>query len=332
MKSPVFRAFFAAIAMSIATPVLAQETFKVELSAVEDRKSVFATVESVDEAAARARIGGTITELLVDEGVEVKAGALVARVSDPKIALRIKSLDAQISSLRSQYDLSKAAHDRSVELFANGTIPKVRLDQAMTAFEVVDQGLKSVRAERQVLSEQLAEGAVYAPGDGRILKVKVTKGAVVLPGETIATMAASAYILRMQLPERHATALRVGDAVLVAGRGLGALSPDNAGHLRTGIVALVYPEIKQGRVAADIEVAGLGDFFVGERIRVYVSTGARETFVVPEQFLFRRFGLTYVRLQGGSEVVVQTGLPAAGGIEVLSGVREGDLLILPASK
>ena len=332
MKTPVFRAFVAAFVVSVSAPVMAQETFKVELTAVEDRKSVFATVESVDEAAARARIGGTITELLIDEGVEVKAGELLARVSDPKIALRMKSLDAQIKSLKSQYALARAESERSKDLFANGTIPKVRLDQALTAFEVVDQGLRSVRAERQVLSEQLSEGAVYAPGDGRILKVKVTTGAVVLPGETIATMAASAYILRMQLPERHATALQVGDPVLVAERGLGALSTDSAGKLRTGIVWLVYPEIKQGRVSADVEVAGLGDFFVGERIRVYVSTGARATFVVPEEYLFRRFGLTYVRLEDGSEVVVQPGLPATGGIEVLSGVREGDRLLLPVTK
>lgn len=323
---------FAAPALLFAAPALAQDVFKVELTAVEDRKSVFATVESVDEATARARIGGTITELMVDEGVEVKAGDLVARVSDPKIALRMKSLDAQISSLQSQYTLAKTERDRSQDLFANGTIPKVRLDQAMTAYEVVDQGLKSVRAERQVLSEQLAEGAVYAPGDGRILKVNVTEGAVVMPGETVASMAASSYILRMQLPERHATALQVGDPVLVAERGLGALSSDSAAKLRTGIVWLIYPEIKGGRVAADIEVAGLGDFFVGERIRVYISTGARATFVVPEHFLFARFGLTYVRLEDGSEVVVQPGLPATGGVEILSGLREGDTLLLPVTK
>ena len=336
MKTPALRTILFSLAaltmFSVSFMAHAQEGHTVTLGAVIDRKSVFATVESVDEAAARTRIGGTITELLVDEGVMVKAGDVVAQVSDPKIALRLKSLDAQISSLKSQWGLAKTARDRSQNLFANGTIPKVRYDQQMTAFDVVDQALKQARAERQVMVEQQSEGAVKAPSDGRILTVTVTTGAVVLPGETVATMAASAYILRMQLPERHATALAVGDGVLVAERGLGALSSDSANKLRTGTVLQVYPEIKGGRVAADIEVAGLGDFFVGERIRVYVSTGKRSTFVVPEAYLFRRYGLTYVRLEDGSEVVVQPGLPADGGVEVLSGVREGDHLILPAVK
>ena len=42
-----------------------------------------------------------------------------------------------------------------------------------------------------------------------------------------------------------------------------------------GRVRLVYPEIQGGRVIADVEVAGLGDYFVGERTRVYVADGER---------------------------------------------------------
>ena len=70
---------------------------------------------------------------------------------------------------------------------------------------------------------------------------------------------------------------------------------------------LVYPEIQGGRVIADVEVPGLGDYFVGERTRVYVDAGTRRTLVVPASYVYRRAGVNYVRLAGGDEIVVQPG-------------------------
>ena len=49
------------------------ETHIVQSGFVTDEKAVFATVESVDVVSARARIGGVIGELRVDEGDAVAA-------------------------------------------------------------------------------------------------------------------------------------------------------------------------------------------------------------------------------------------------------------------
>jgi RND family efflux transporter MFP subunit len=308
----------------------AQEaTFQVNQGQVEDRKSVFATVESVDVVAARARIGGTVTELLVDEGSSVQASQRIARVVDEKLALQLKSIEAQIDSFRSQKDLTTTALVRAEQLFASGTIPKARLDEARTNREVADRSLASAQAERQVLVQTSVEGDVLSPASGRILKVQVRKGSVILPGEPIAILAAEAYILRLQLPERHAMFISEGDEVQVAQRGLGALTSNSGDKLRSGLIRQVYPEIKQGRVSADVEVAGLGDFFVGERIRVWIGTGARTAIVVPADFLYSRYNLTFAKLSDGREVVVQPGLPQSGGVEVLSGLVPGDVLAHP---
>jgi multidrug efflux system membrane fusion protein len=173
--------------------------------------------------------------------------------------------------------------------------------------------------------QRSAEGAVLAPASGRVLKVQITNGAVVLPGETVATIAVENYLLRLRLPERHARHLAVGSKVLVGERG-----PRGENEaLREGTVALVYPELDQGRVVADVKVDGLGDYFVGERARVYVSTGKRLGHVVPPEFIFHRFGLAYVRLKDGADIVVQPGQPGPNGIEVLAGLKAGDLLVSP---
>ena len=47
-----------------------------------------------------------------------------------------------------------------------------------------------------------------APGDGRVLTVPVTRGAVVLAGEPIATIGGGGFFLRLAIPERHAERFR----------------------------------------------------------------------------------------------------------------------------
>ncbi len=307
----------------------AQDEFAVELKTVEDLKAVFATVESIDSAAARTRIGGTITKLDVDEGTSLRKGDRVALVEDPKLSPQLQAVTARISSLEAQRSLAQTELDRFAKLRQSGTISQARLDQAQTNLDVAERQLAAMQAERNVISQQRSEGAVLAPANGRVLKVHVTAGTNVQPGEVVATLAADAYILRMQLPERHARFIGQGDTVRIGERGLAATSTRSDKAMRTGTIRQVYPELQQGRVVADIEVAGLGDYFVGERVSVFVSTGERQVYVVPAGYLFQRYGVTYAKVKGLGEAVVQTGQHLDGKIEVLSGLKSGDVLVKP---
>jgi RND family efflux transporter MFP subunit len=308
---------------------LAQETFTVEPKRVADEKAVFATVESANIVPARARIGGTVAELKVKDGDEVKQGQVVATVGDEKLVLQLKSLDAQIAGLEAQLAQAKTDLDRAQELFSKGTIPKARFDQAQTAFNVANNAHRARIAERSVVQQQLSEGRVLAPTDGRVLQVPVTAGTVILPGEPVARIAEKNFVLRLRVPERHARFLKSGDRVRVDSEELGASGA------KFGTIKLVYPQIQDGRVVADANVKGLGDYFVGERIRVWVSAGKRESVIVPGKFIVTRFGIDYARVRQGKEVIdvpVQRGrelprpdMPDA--LEILSGLRAGDLLV-----
>jgi len=310
---------------------LAQATFTVAPKPVADEKAVFATVESANVVPARARIGGTLVELGVKQGDEVKQGQLVATVGDEKLVLQMKSLDAQIAGLEAQLAQAETDLKRAEDLFAKGTIPKTALDQARTAYNVANNAHRAKIAERSVVQQQLAEGKVLAPTAGRVLTVPVTTGTVILPGEAIATVAEQHFVLRLRVPERHALYMKAGDTVRVDSHELGAAGA------KFGTIKLVYPQIEDGRVIADANVAGLGDYFVGERILVWVSAGKRESITVPASFIITRFGIDYARVRKGKEVIdvpVQRGrsmprpdMPDA--LEILSGLKAGDILVHP---
>jgi hypothetical protein len=163
--------------------------------------------------------------------------------------------------------------------------------------------------------------------------VPVAEGSVVLAGESVATIAANEYLLRLEVPERHARFMQTGDTLKVGQRGLG---PDQGGAVE-GRIVQVYPEIQSGRVIADAEVQGLGTYFVGERAVAWISAGKRTSVLVPRDLTFRMFGLDYVRVATNDvpvDVVVQLGQPQAGDgaaplVEVLAGVKPGDRLVRP---
>ncbi|MCW5745703.1 MAG: efflux RND transporter periplasmic adaptor subunit [Alphaproteobacteria bacterium] len=322
----------AALLALSAHQAFAQEPLLVAPTTVADEKAVFATVESVSVVPARTRIGGTVAQLTAKEGDRVERGQVVASVGDEKIALQLKSLDAQIAGLQAQLAQAQIDLARAESLLERGAIPRVRVDEARTAVNVANNAHQARVAERSVVAQQLAEGNVLAPTSGRVLKVPVTIGTVVLPGEPIAMVAEQNFVLRLRVPERHARFLKAGDSVRIDGEELGQRDA------RFGTIRLVYPQIEDGRVIADANVDGLGDYFVGERIRVWVSAGERPAFIVPSGFIATRFGIDYVRVQtkDGSvaDVPVQRGreLPRPDrpdGIEILSGIKSGDRLVRP---
>ena len=313
-------------------PAHAEELLVVAPQMVPDQKAVFATVESRRVVPARARIAGTVAELAVKEGDHVELGQVVASVGDEKIALQMKSLDAQIAGL--QASLSQAQTDlaRAEDLAAKGTIPRTQLELARTAANVADNAMRARVAERSVVEQQLAEGSVLAPASGRVLKVPLTTGTVILAGESVADIAEQDFVLRLRVPERHARFLKAGDPIRLDTEELGESRP------RFGKIELVYPQIQDGRVVADATVEGLGDYFVSERIRVWVSAGERAAFVIPATYITTRFGVDYVKLRNAGaadiDVPVQRGreqpLPGSpDGVEVLSGISSGDRLVKP---
>ena len=102
-----------------------------------------------------------------------------------------------------------------------------------------------------------------------------------------------------------------------------------------GTVVLVYPQIQDGRVLADATVPGVGHYFVGQRIRVWVAAGDRPSYVIPGALIHSRFGLGYVNRRAADgatlEIPVQRGrdMPTPDmpdGVEILSGLQSGDVL------
>src|SRR3974390_1754417 len=221
MIKQALRLLTAVASVALSAGAVGAEPLTVNPCAVADEKGVFATVESISVVPARSRIGGTVAELHVREGDAVTRGQAIAVVGDEKLVLQMKSLDAQIEALQAQADQAQIDFDRTSGLVERGTLPRVKLDEARTALNVAQNGLRARTAERGVIQQQLAEGQVLAPQDGRVLKRLVAVGAGVLPGDPVAMIAQQDFKLRLRVPEEHARFLKAGDKIRIDGGELG---------------------------------------------------------------------------------------------------------------
>ncbi|SHK18616.1 RND family efflux transporter, MFP subunit [Shimia gijangensis] len=293
---------------------------------VPEWKAVFARVETRDRVPARSRLGGVLETIEVSEGTEVQKNQVIGVVKDEKLRLQMAAVESQMRSLESQLQNASTELTRGESLLKQGVTTKQRVDSLRTQVEVIEGRMDVVRAEADVLSQRTAEGAVLAPISGRVLRVPLTEGSVVMPGEEIASIGGGGFFLRLAIPERHAAALVQGAKIAISG-----LGPDTNGTL-----AKIYPLIENGRVVADVEVEELVTDYVDARVLVRLPVGSTSMIVVPKDALMSQMGMEFVTVQGKDGQPVQRTVVAGETheiegtkvVEILSGLAAGETLVM----
>lgn len=318
-------ALFIAV-LATALPVFAADTMTLAPQVLPEWKAVYGRVEARDLVPARARIGGTVVELLVSEGDAVVAGQRIAVVQDEKIAFQIAAIDAQLRVLEAQLARADAELSRGRVLLERGVSTAQRLEQLSTDVDVTQNQIAATQAQRSVIIQQSEEGQVLAPASGVVLDVPVTRATVIMAGEPVATIGGGGFFLRLAIPERHAEALKEAAEIRVS----------TGGAETVGRLAKVYPRIQNGRVIADVEIEHLDATFVEARVLVEVPIGTRTAFLVPHSALALRSGLDFVRVQHDGRMIERAVVPGetvqrdgVAYVEILTGLEAGETIVVP---
>lgn len=302
------------------------ERLTLAVTPLAELKPLAAEIQTRDQAEALARIPGMLIELRVREGDSVTRGQPIGRIVDDRIGHETQAYAAQAAAAAAEAQRARQELGRVRYLYERGFYARARLDEATAAANAAEAQVRAAREQRSASAAGGAQGLIVAPSSGRVLRADVPAGSAVMAGTSVATITSGPPLLRIQVPQALAGRLRVGAAVIVQ---------DEELRGRAGRVVQVYPAVAGGRITVDAEVPGLTDEQVGRRVAVLVDVGARPAMVVPRRFVRTRFGVDYVLLvsrQGeAAEVPVQTASTGeADRVELLSGVRAGDMLAAPA--
>jgi len=281
-----------------------------------DWQSVSAEVTSQDQAQVLARIPGVLSTLSVRAGDSVHKGQVIGRITDNQLSYQSAAYGAQAAAAQAQAVQARAELERVQFLAANGVYAKARLEQAEAGAQAASAQTQAARAQQASIRAMAGNGAVIAPANGRVLRADVPAGAPVAPGMVVAVVTSGPVVLRLDMPEALAAKIRPGAKVRADGM--------------NGTVTRIYPAVQAGQVSADVAMQGLDAALIGRRVAAQVEAGTHRAIIVPRSFISTRYGLDYATVIGAkgapSQVPVQIAPAANGMVEILSGVRDGDVL------
>lgn len=135
------------------------------------------------------RVGGKITQRLVDAGAVVKKGQALARIDAHDVRLTAEAGKAQVAAQRTEADFADAELKRFQDLFTKGFVSKSALDQKVNVAKAASARLDSARAQSSVTINQAGYATLTAETSGVVTQVMAEAGQVVAAGQAVMKIA-----------------------------------------------------------------------------------------------------------------------------------------------
>jgi RND family efflux transporter MFP subunit len=250
----------------------------------------------------------------------------------------ISSLQSDISILKIQNENNLNAAQASVDTAkAALDLQQANYDSLVAKPRDIDVAYYQAILDQAIASRNKA--IIYAPIEGVITKVNKKKGELISSSEAMIEMLSPHYEIEVDIPETDVVKLKNGNDVTITLDALGndvkfAGSVLSIEPASTDIQDVVYYKVKVGISDSNAE-----SFKPGMTADVLIKTDSRDNVLyVPYRAVLSRTDKDekYVRVFKDDKIeerTVQLGLKADDGeIEILSGLSEGEEIVLKANK
>src|SRR5256714_707705 len=236
---------------------------------------------------------------------------------------------------------AKLKRDRAAKLVQQGITPRAEYDTVDSEYKVAlsryQDGLEEIRNRQGLLAQrrselalakqQLADTFVYSPLDGVVQEKKASAGEYLAAGAPVVSVVRIDPLrLRVDVPEREAHSIRLGQSVRVTLEG----DPDSY----LGYIKRLSPTIsEQNRVlSVEADVRNNGRLRPGAFVKAEIVTNQTNTAVtVPPSALVTFAGIDKVIIvENGKalEKTVTVGRRGSDWIEIKAGVNPGQSVVL----
>ncbi len=144
-------------------------------------------VRARSESALGFRVGGKITQRLVDVGAAVKPGTPLARMDAADLQLGAAAAKSQLAMAQADLTQAQADYTRYSDLFQKKFVSAAEIDKRKAALDVAEARLAQARAQLNVADNQSTYAVLAADRAGVITTVEADVGQVVAAGQTAST-------------------------------------------------------------------------------------------------------------------------------------------------
>ncbi|MDQ7038639.1 MAG: efflux RND transporter periplasmic adaptor subunit [Aquificota bacterium] len=291
-----------------------------------------------ERAEISTRRSGYVVFVGADEGDLVKKGQLLLRIDPVEVRAEVEKAKSRLEQAKKVYDsalakyrVAERTYIRFRRLLEEGAVTQQEFDEIEARFLEAKANLESAELQVEIARRDLMSAKsrvkyteIRAPFDGYVVERNVDPGDTAFPGKVLMVVEGRVYRVRVDLPERLMGSVRTGDLIKVR--------VDSLGKTLTAKVVEVRPSVDPGtgtfRVEALMEGEGLKS---GMFARVFLPQSTK-TIVVPQTAIFRRWDVTGVWVVGDDGVIrlrfVRTGRVINGKVEILSGLKEGERIVI----
>jgi RND family efflux transporter MFP subunit len=173
-------------------------------------------VRSLREATLSARVGGTISRVLVEVGDRVAAGQVLLELDDETATAGLALARASLEAARSDLRMSELELERQTALVAGSAAPRAQLERAQATRDAAAARVASAEASQTIAARTVADHHVRAPFAG------VITGRFKQAGESVTATPSTALVsivdaanleVRLDVPEAVVDGLARGMAV-----------------------------------------------------------------------------------------------------------------------
>lgn len=281
-----------------------------------DQAEVVGTLQAVEKAEISSKITGNITKLTIDLGSTVQKGELLAEISAGEIS-------AQVQQAKAQYEQAKRNLKREENLLKKNA--------------ATQEGVKSYKDQRKIAEALYNEALtmleytkITAPFSGIVTRKFASTGDLATPGKPLIHIEKQGHLeVQTAIPEAMILTIQKGDSLSV-------YVP--ASDLRiTGSVAEVSPTADPTSRTAPIKlkIDPNPKLRSGQFARITLVTGESKTLMIPKTAVvaFGQMQRVFVEQDGKARLrLVRTGIMTEETIEILSGLEEGDTIIVTGNQ
>lgn len=301
---------------------LAVEAEKVRRGSIVRRITAVGTLIAEKKVVIRPEISGKITKIFFEGGTPVEANAPLIEIDDRMYRAQVKEAEARFELTKSEYSRSAKLAEKSA-----GTLKNLEKSAAE---------LKTAEAQLDIAKIKLANTVIRAPFAGVVGLKDVSVGTFVDERTDLLTLVdVDPILLDFRLPGSNLKVISVGQTVNVTVDGF-----ENKVFkaVISAIDAKVDPAAHSIAVRASIPNKR-GLLKPGLFARVRVVTGAKDNaLLLPESSVLSRGDEEYVYrvvdvpFEGvvaprAMKTFVTTGLSESGTVEIVKGLKEGDLVV-----
>jgi RND family efflux transporter MFP subunit len=300
---------------------------KVLNESVEITEQATGTLEGLIDPTIAAEVAARVVKVHVSPGQEVKQGQLIATLDAADFAMQRNEAQTEVSRIEALLENQSKMVARNQALVSKKFISQNAVDADAAQQNVLKEQLEGAKARVASINHSSSKTKVYAPIGGIVEKKIVDTGEFVKIGDPLVQII-SKQKLRAHLPFPE----HIG-AQLKAGLKVRLTTPINSKTVTT-VIHDLKPMISEGSRSIDViaDVMDESGWQPGATVTGTVVLGTQNAaLMVPEQCVVLRPAgevVYVVRDSKAFQVIVNTGLRQNGMVELLSGVKINDSIVV----